>query len=170
MEACAEVKDMKYMVLGVLLVALFMIPAAVSAAQQGTGQVAVSGKIQPTCSITVNPGSLGFGNMQTGKTYYSTSGTVHVSCNIQPWVVVATDDSSAGKPAGYLWNATDSIHMIQPFNIYNGAGWTTLLAPYSFATGTVVGGFDFPVQFSQQVVEADVPDTYSTTVTFTLSA
>ena len=70
---------MKYMILGLLLVALFTIPAGVSAATQGTGTVAVSGNIQQTCSISVTGGPLTFPAMQTGQTYTSTSGTVAVS-------------------------------------------------------------------------------------------
>jgi hypothetical protein len=160
---------MRYMVLGFVLVGLLAIQGAM-AATQGTGQVAVSGSIQPTCSITVSPATLAFGTMVAGQSYYSNVGNVHVGCNIQPWAVIATDDTTGSKPAGHLWNITGSIAMNQPFQIYNGAGFSTLLTPETYAQGTSVGGFDFPVEFYQTVAESDVPAIYQTTVTFTLTA
>lgn len=161
---------MKYPVMGLVLVALLAIPAAVAGAT--TGQVAVSGNIQSTCFITLSTTSLGFGDMVAGQDYTTGSGNVHVGCNVQPWTLTVLDDGSGSKPRGYLYNLTGAFPMALPFQIYNGTSWATLASaqPTLFARGTTIGGFDYPVQFFQHVSENDAPAVYQTTVTFTLTA
>ena len=157
----------KYVLLGVLALALFAIPGAVAAGVQGSGQVSVSAIIPTTCEITVTPASLDFGSMEPGHDYYTATGAVNVACNYAPWTVTAADDATGGKPAGYLWSG--SAAMSQAFQLYNGVGWAALTTPEAFAQGTTTGSFTFPDQFYQQVTGADSAGTYTTAVTFTLS-
>ncbi len=166
---------MRYVVLIVLLVALFAIPAAVGAITQGTGTVGVSGSVSATCSISVNPTSVSFGAMQPSPTPYdSTTADVHIGCNVVPWTVVASDDTSGGKPAGYLWNTSYAVNLTNPFQFYGqypSPGWIYLANnnPTTYAYVTSPGSVDYNAQFQQLVVASDLPYTYQTTVTFTLS-
>ena len=59
--------------------------------------------------------------MLPGKTYTSPTGTVQITCNY-PWTITVTDSTTTGphgKPAGYLWNTTDSVNLTQPFKLHH---------------------------------------------------
>lgn len=157
---------MKYVLPVVLIAALLAVPAAAL----DPNQVSVAGNVSTTCSITVIPNTLSFGDMVASPIlYYTPIGNVTVVCNIYPGTVTATDDSS-GKTMGFLWDSLHSTALNQPFELYNGVGWATLdLTPEPFAQWFNIGTFTWPDQFRQNITEFDAPGTYHTTVTFTVS-
>jgi hypothetical protein len=158
---------MKYVLPGVLIIALLAIPAAAL----DPNQVSVAGNVSTTCSITVTPSALGFGDMVASPSYYYTpTGNVTVVCNVFPGAVTARDDSSNGKTKGFLWDSSKSKALDQHFMLYNGVGWASLDEKDGpFADWNDMGTFTWPDQFRQIITEFDAPGTYSTTVTFTLS-
>jgi hypothetical protein len=167
---------MKFRILaGILVLAFLSVPAVTADGIPPPVTVAVSGSV-PTlvCTFTVSPTSLSFGNnMIPGKTYTTPSGTASITCNY-PWTIGVSDSSGGNgkkaKPAGYLWNTTDSVNLTQPFQLsVPGAALSiNLLTPGTFISSSP-GTFNYGFTFSQAITGADGPDLYNTTVTFTLS-
>jgi hypothetical protein len=158
-------------VAGVLLLALLSVPPAMAAISPPV-EISVVGAIPDvSCSFTVTPASLSFGNnMIPGSNYDTPDGSVDVTCNY-PWTITVSDASNptpVNKPAGFLWNATGGVNLTQGFRLYKPAPSPFYLyAPVAFKSGNP-GTFSYSFHFNQAIVGADIPHLYATTVTFTL--
>jgi len=166
---------MKTRILAVILILGLIAVSAATAAPAGLPTpvaVSLSGSV-PTlsCTFSVSPTTLSFGNnMLPGNIYTTPSGTASITCNY-PWTIGVSDLSAGGnkgKPAGYLWNATDTVNLSQPFKLTTPTGSITLTSPGTF-TSNGGGTFNYGFSFSQNVTGSDSADLYSTTVTFTVS-
>jgi hypothetical protein len=163
----------KNLLLGLLALALLVIPGVVSAA---TTNEYIYGTIPTRLEIWVYPSSISYGTMvapnQGVPVFYESGATVYVNSQSNtPWTVDMADQYT---PKGYMKYYYYGTTLINPMRAAYGPGETY---PYhdltsdwtGFWSGVMGTGQTQPVYFNQTVDYNDAAGSYSITVTFTIS-
>ncbi len=142
------------------LVALLMLPGAVSAAESDT--ITVTGSISGSIDVTVTA-DVSFGAMTPGNTYTDTTTDLSVTSTYASWTVSATDQNTGANSGKMLTGLTPLSNVFQ-INVDAGAFQALPFNP--ILTGSA-GSDTADIGFQQQVVTGDQAGSYSITVLFT---
>lgn len=142
------------------LLALLMLPGAVSAASSDT--ITVTGSIGGSIDVIVTA-DVNFGAMTPGNTYSDTNTDLTVSSTFPSWTVSATDQNAGANTGKMLSGA---IPLTNAFKINVNSG-TYQGLPFSPILTGGAGSAAADIGFQQQVVSGDQAGTYSITVVFT---
>jgi len=157
----------KYLILGLLALALLAIPAAVAAESKTT---VITGSVTTSISLTVDDTALSLGTMDVGMNpaspgYVTT--TVHVTTSgpIKGWTLTAAD--KGGLKTGWLLDGSTYLTNALGF-AWGAEPWNDLTTTWTIASDSTYpfDPSDTPVFFRQEVVTGDPAGSYTMTVEF----
>lgn len=118
-----------------------------------------------TIDITMDPGSVFFGNMIAGQDAMGSTMVNVVANGGSSWTVTASD----GKPTNRGYMVKDTTPLTNPIQLgKDDAAYQALTSDYTnFMSGSTMGSFSATASLKQAVAEGDAPGDYTITLTFT---
>jgi hypothetical protein len=158
----------KSLLLGLLALALLVIPGVVSAG--GSADLSVTGSISTGIDVSVSPTSITYGTMMP-LTYYDgyTTVTAIVQSSPNGWSVTAAD---SGSPYYGYMKIVGNIYSTLKDPIYLRQGYSgspqALTSPFTnFMSGSSSGPYTQDAYLKQYIRTDDNAGSYTITVTFT---
>jgi spore coat protein U-like protein len=156
----------KYVLFGVLLVAMLAAPAMAYTAGDGRTVVA-QGAIAGTTTLTIsNDQPIDFGAMVAGSTYNDLTRSVTLTTSYTDWYLSIWAENSGKMCIGTSPCLTNNLQQIDWMNLPTQPYYPLGASPgfkLKQSTGTS-GTFVQPLYFQQVVANTDAPGSYSTTV------